>query len=504
MNTKIKKLFTAHLWIWPVLVAIILRLYKITASSIWHDEGYTMWLLKYNLPEIIERTARDVHPPGYYLMAKSWVSIFGTSEFSVRFLSLLFSVGIVYFVYLIIKDIWSEKAAFWSAMFVALSPHMIRFGQEARMYGVVAFFATLATYFFVKMIKNKDSRWLWGYVPVLLIGFYTQYYAFFVVISHWVILSFYTKGFWKLQWAKSFKEKVGIFSWRWWLANATLLLGYAWWFPKAYAQVTRVSDNYWIQPEWITIKTIPSNILHFATYTHFDAIYNWNNIFGPIFYWAVIFLAVFGALFVLRNQIKKDKQKGGALASLYVYGFLPMLLVYIISELASPIYQDRYFPFSAVAIFAIWGIAVSEIKNKYLKYGSVVIIVGTLLVGNYIMHIEVNHQMKALSSTVKTQKQEGDILVSGELYTHLDGSYYLGYGDLIFMSEPVDGYGETSLYYDQQNKYTINQDQVGNYDRVWLIGKSGKDYWNNEMWNGYKSAIYFDESGLRAVLYTKN
>jgi predicted membrane-bound mannosyltransferase len=139
MLQRIKAIFSKLLWLWPLLIAALVRLYKITTSSIWHDEGYTMWLLRYDFRGIIERTTRDVHPPGYYLISKPWVEIFGDSAFSIRFLSLIFSVGIVWLVWKIVKEIWSEKAAFWASLFVALSPFMVRFGQEARMYGVVAF-----------------------------------------------------------------------------------------------------------------------------------------------------------------------------------------------------------------------------------------------------------------------------------------------------------------------------------------------------------------------------
>ncbi|MBW6431843.1 glycosyltransferase family 39 protein [Patescibacteria group bacterium] len=499
MSMKIRDYLKANTWIWPVIIAFFLRIFKITSSSIWHDEGYTMWLLRYDFGEILSRTARDVHPPGYYLMAKPWVELFGTSEFSVRFLSLLFSVGIVFLVFKIIKDIWTEKAAFWASMFVSLSPFMVRFGQEARMYGVVAFFTTLATYYFVKMIKEKNTKYLLFYVPAMLVAMYTQYYAFFVIISHWVILSIYTKGFWNLKWKESLKQKTSVLSGKWWLANILLLVGYAPWFPVAYAQVTRVADSYWIKPEWITERTIPNNVLHFATYTHFDAIYHWNQYLGPVMYWVFALVSIFGALYVFRNR-KKYKTA----LSIYIFGFLPMILVFTMSKLLTPTYMDRYFPFSAVAVLALWGVALSEVKNRKFQIPIIVALVGTLLVGNYIMHIDVNHQMRALSRVVSNQSRTGDLLVSGELYTHLDGSYYLGYGNLFFISEPVDGYGETSLYYDQQEEYIISQNQVATHDRVWLIGKSRKDYWGNDMWDNYQSITYFDEAGLRATLYTKN
>lgn len=503
MSQKIRKFFAGHLWIFPVLVGILLRLYKITASSIWHDEGYTMWLLRYNFAEIVQRTVRDVHPPGYYLIAKPWVMAFGNSVFSIRFLSALFSVGIIYLVYRIVKEIWSEKAAVLAAFFVAVSPFMVRFGQEARMYGVVAFFTTLATYFLVKMIKEKNYNYLYAYVPAMLVAMYNQYYAFFVIISHWVIVSIYTKGFWTFKWGQAFKEKVSVLSWRWWLASAALVIGYLPWFPVAYKQVTRVSGSYWIQPEWITLRTIPNNVLQFGLYSHLDSLYDWNHVVGGLTWFLLVVLAIFGGLLCFRVA-KKRKE---ALA-IYIFGFLPMILVYLVSELKTPIYQDRYFPFSAVAIFAIWAIAVLEIKNKGAKYLYVTVVLALLGFGNYVMHRDVNHQMKQLAETVSANMVEGDKVYSGELYTYLDGAYYFGYDKLKFISEPVDGYGETSLFYDQQARHLVTAQQARSNYRVWVIGKTGdKDYFRPDNWPGYEPVTYFEETGktngLKAVLYIK-
>lgn len=484
--------------IFPVFIGFILRVIGLTHSSIWHDEGYTMWLLKYNIWEIIKRTARDVHPPGYYLLAKPWVNFWGSSEFSIRFFSLIFSVGIIYLVYIIVKEIIQKRAAFWSALFVALSPFMIRFGQEARMYGVVAFFTTLATYFFVKFIKEDNKKALIGYVLAVIVAVYTQYYAFFVIISHWLILSIYTPGFWRFKWKESLQKKVYIFNVNWWLANAAIFLSYLPWFYVAYKQVTRVSTSYWIKPEWITSRTIPGSVFQFLSYSHFD-LFHEGGWWGRLFFW-IVFAALF--LFPLIFLRKKVALKN--IISIYLFGYLPMILVYVVSKIKTPIYQDRYFPFSAIGIFVLWGTAIGYLKNKKTRYALAAVLVAIMILGQFIMRQNVNHKMKQLSKSVMLQAQESDVFISGELYTFLDGAYYLGYDRLKLLSGPVDGYGETSLFYDQQGKYIINPEILNNISgRLWLIGKSDKDYFDQNKWVGWRGVTFFEEGGLRATLFTK-
>lgn len=504
MNSKVNNFLSKMPWFWPIFIGFLLRIYKITFSSIWHDEGYTMWLLKYDIPGIIERTARDVHPPGYYLFAKPWVEIFGNSEFSIRFLSLLFSVGIIYFVYKIINEVWNQKAAFWSSMFVALSPFMVRFGQEARMYGIVAFFTTAATYYFVKYIKTKKRDWLFIYVPLMIAAMYTQYYAFFVIISHWAIMAVYTKDLFRFRWIQLFKNKEGVFSWEWWIANVLLLFAYIPWFPVAYSQVTRVSDNYWIKPEWITYQTIPNNVMQFILHSHLDKVVAWNKLIGVSLYATIIIPAIFGGLYLF-----KEKRNRKLAFSMFIFGYLPMLLVFTMSKISTPVYQDRYFPFSAVAIFAIWGVTIVLVKNKYAQYSLMAAIIIALTYGNIIMHQDVDHNMSDLSKMVQTQKTDEDVVLSGELYTFLDGSYYFGDKKVKLISDGVDGYGESSLFYDQQDEYTVTEEEAQNLsNRLWVIGKTGeKSYYRDDLWQGWDKITYFEENkdnGLKAVLYIKN
>lgn len=497
---NLKEFFKTQLWIYPLIAGFILRFYRLTSSSIWHDEGYTMWLIRYDFLDVLHRTARDVHPPAYYLIAKPWTLVFGSSVFSIRLLSLLFSIGIIYLTYLIVKEVFNKNAAFWSSLFVALSPFMVRFGQEARMYGVVAFFTTLATYFLVKYIKDKNSKYLWLYVPAMIIAMYTQYYSFFVIISHWLILAIYTPNFFKFRWVSAFKEKIGVLNWKWWLANATLLVMYLPWFPVAYRQVTRVSGSYWIKPEWITKTTIPNNILQFISYSHLDDLQ--NSLGGQLVFWVIIaLLSLVGFVFIKKNNYKQ-------ILSLYIFGYLPMILVFTLSKLRTPVYQDRYFPFSAIALFVIWGFAISMIKNKTVSIVAGIMFAVILVLGNLNMYKDVNHQMVKVKETVEQNFQVGDKIYSGELYTFLDGAYYLGYEKVKFISDPVDGYGESSLFYDQQGEYVVTKEEARNSgDRIWVIGKTGdKDYYKSENWSGFEAMTYFEEfknNGLKVVLYTK-
>jgi len=357
---------------------------------------------------------------------------------------------------------------------------------------------------YVARVVKKNNKLLIPYALSMAVAIYTQYYAFFVIMVQWIIIAGVTPGFFTFKWGKSYKERFGMFNYKWWLAGLAPVLLYLPWFPVAYKQVTRVSGSYWIKPEWINIRTIPNNITQFVIYMHLDGdIY--GNLLGKLLYWLVALTLVGTGLILL---YRKDLRKKVSLFLLY--GYLPMILVFVLSKLRTPVYQDRYFPFSAVAILALWGIGVSIIKNKYIRMtvGGVVIVV--LILGNLQMHIDTSHKMRELSEAVKKEIQPGDAILSGELYTFLDGSYYFGDKKIKLISAPVDGYGESSLFYDQQSDYVVSENEaiaLGTQGRVFVVGKTGdKKYFSNCLLNSSKSRVIYEDSktnGVKAVLYEK-
>ncbi len=59
----------AGLWFWPImLLATVARLYQLTASAIWCDEGSSLVISQYAPAQIWLHAGHDVHPPLYYLI----------------------------------------------------------------------------------------------------------------------------------------------------------------------------------------------------------------------------------------------------------------------------------------------------------------------------------------------------------------------------------------------------------------------------------------------------
>jgi predicted membrane-bound mannosyltransferase len=112
-----------------LLLAFGLRLYRLGYQSIWWDEGYSINISAKSLMGIVDITAVDIHPPFYYWLLHFWMPVVGKSEFSVRFLSLIFGVLTVVLVYRLGLRLLGRNGAFLIAFLASTSPFLITYSQ---------------------------------------------------------------------------------------------------------------------------------------------------------------------------------------------------------------------------------------------------------------------------------------------------------------------------------------------------------------------------------------
>lgn len=441
------------------LVSLVARSIFLLKSDVWHDEGYTTMIIKQPLGEIIARTVNDVHPPFYYLILNIWQSIFGPSLISLRGFSVVAGILTVLILYLLVRRLFSEKAAKLAGLFAALGPFLVRYSDEMRMYSLAALLATASTYALVAALDKKTKRqWLWwvGYGLAVAAGIYTQYFFIFLVPVHGIYALYIHR--WKIT--QLLKNK------GWWLGN--LLAGglFLPWLPVMLAQMSRVQEGFWIPA--MDISSIPKTFSMFMTYNH-----ECLTVFGlslPIL--AIILSWIF---------LKKQRTSVMLLASWLV---APFIFVTILS-INRPVYIDRYFTYSAPAFYALLAIAIVSIKAKlaWLKPTLIAAVCLLFIYGISNFGATANHQMGSAASVVNQNYRQGDEIISAELYTYFDFSYYnqTGKKAKLLSEKPFGKYGEYSLIHDQPELRIANLQDIKS-DRVWLIGKTGEhDYFEKDI-----------------------
>ena len=126
-------------WILAAIVAVAagLRGYELGRLSFWYDEVVTMRLARAGSPAaLIERLFRidATRAPLHPLLLEGWVGVFGVSEAAARAFSVLCGVLTVLLVFDIGRVAFDRRTGLWAAWLAALSPVLIVYSREARMY----------------------------------------------------------------------------------------------------------------------------------------------------------------------------------------------------------------------------------------------------------------------------------------------------------------------------------------------------------------------------------
>ncbi len=184
-----------------ILLAFGLHLYRLEAKSLWQDEGLSAYRASQSLPFILSDTifiqgypTHDTQPSLYFILLHLVFRLAGPSEFSGRFLSLLFSVLLVPLIYLAGRRLFDQAAGIWASSLAALSPLYLWYAQELRMYSLLVFLGLLSLYALLRALgvgegsPEINRRWLGFYILVAGAMVYTHYTGFFLLLFEVLIL----------------------------------------------------------------------------------------------------------------------------------------------------------------------------------------------------------------------------------------------------------------------------------------------------------------------------
>ena len=207
MNVFCKRIrATAGLWL-PlalVLLALLLRLWRWDAQSLWLDEAMSWWWAQLSPLETLTRglqLAGDPHPPLYYLALHVWTSWFGDGELALRAFSIAAGTLLVLPVYGLGRRLFGPVVGLVAGLLVAVNPFLTWYSQEVRMYALLGFLTASATYalwqgltgpdaaaypFLIEEGPGVGSRWRWWglYLLLMIAALYTHFYAALLLPFH--------------------------------------------------------------------------------------------------------------------------------------------------------------------------------------------------------------------------------------------------------------------------------------------------------------------------------
>jgi uncharacterized membrane protein len=351
-NSSFKKnLFAGkfHLFL-PILFTLffLLRFYHLGFYDFWYDEVFTAGYAKY--PWV------SWNPPLYWILLHFWVKVFGFSELSLRFPSLVFSFLSCVLLYITGKKLFNERIAIVASIFMGLSPFQVWYAQEARSYSMLLFLSLLSTYLFYKASKRDRNReWLF-FTIFSLAGLYTNYFFIFLILSQFLYFLLFSKK-------ASLKALIYLL---------LIPLGFLPYLSRFLSKFFAVWNGFWVPTPKIfsLIWTVENFILGYNV---------------PFY---LYILADIGVVILLVNAIlnfKKKEFKQNFLFCLFFF-LVPITAAFLFSKMFFSVYLDRGLIFASPYLYLILSFGAVSFKKKTPKVFNLALIFFLMAAGIYLYY----------------------------------------------------------------------------------------------------------------------
>ena len=169
--------------------SLVLRTRRLD-TGFWIDEALSVGIASHALTEIPEVLRQDGSPPLYYLLLHFWIRLFGSGETATHVLSLIFALLAIPAAYWAARTVFDRRVGWVAAALAAVIPYLTSYGQETRMYSLVALLSIVGTGAFLHAFVFGRRRYVVLFGVVLAVLLYTHYWAVFFAVGAGVALLF--------------------------------------------------------------------------------------------------------------------------------------------------------------------------------------------------------------------------------------------------------------------------------------------------------------------------
>jgi mannosyltransferase len=346
-------------------VAFGLRLWGLDAQSLWYDETVSAFLARESIPDLLAHTARDIHPPGYYLLLHGWQAITHPTlahglEFLFAYPSLCFGLLILALTFALGRRLFSPGVALVGVWLAAVHPFQIWYSQEVRMYTVGACWGLLALWALLQLHAGRRLLpWAVGAMVATAAGLYTLYYFLFVVATLNLIA---LQCFWPTLRTRAGRARLLA----WVLAQGGAFLLWVPWLPIFWRQIREPPVPPWRLP-WASLGAVGQSISE-----AFAALLVGQSPPGCVTWpWALIALAL-GLWAVWRSWRSNQAQ---ALGWTLQFVLVPIGLIFALSLAGVPLYHVRYLFTYATPFVLVMAVACASLPRRRLAAASLLLLV---------------------------------------------------------------------------------------------------------------------------------
>ncbi len=401
-----------------VLLAFGVRLYGIDRQDIWGDEAFSIWLSGQPIGQVLAGGA-DTHPPLYPFFLHLWLRLAGSSSLATRALSALIGTLTVPVVYLLGRRAFGLATGRLAALLAAVSPVLVYYSQETRMYGLVALLAAASVYWAMRLPRaSRAGAWL-GYLVTTLSAAYTHYYAFFVILAENLIL---------IPFLVRHGRRTALR--RWLAAQGVILLAY---IPWIWVQTGFLSGKASTRFEEWTLAWA-GEILQ-QTLTSLAA----GLALSPAPAWTITALFLFAILAGLPGLVRRRRPEPWLVVS---YLATPLLLAWVVNPIM-PFFFPRYLLLIAPAFLTLsaWGVMAWRGQSRPLAtLGALLLLAGSFygLFGYFSGDQYVKGRYGEMMAYVEASAQPGDGLILANQLQRPIFQYYQPDGLEAYYFPPYD------------------------------------------------------------------
>ena len=172
-----------------LLLAFALGAAQLDADMLWLDELYSLsnmgvFAHPFNAAEVIDSLATHSqnHVPLYFILGSGWARFVGWAPMPMRFLSLLFGILLIAWLYRFAADLLDQRSALLAAALLSASGFVTLYFHEIRMYTLMLCLAVIHAWLYWRLTARSKARfWEWfffiGTASALL---YTHVFSLFL------------------------------------------------------------------------------------------------------------------------------------------------------------------------------------------------------------------------------------------------------------------------------------------------------------------------------------
>ena len=391
-----------------LLLAFALRVYQLADLSLWLDEGNSIYAARLSPPELLEYIASRSHPPLYFTLLHGWIRL-GSSEFMLRFLSVMWGLVGVAALYALGRRLCGERAALIAALLLAVSPIHVWHSQDARMYTMVFALVVLSSYLLIQALDhNRAGYWL-GYAMLASLSLYTHNTALFTILAQSVFATLYVAmgRRWSLLWGMG-------------AALGGIALLYLPWLPSSASQASHLRQYFWIaRPTARTVLDtfdyLSSAFLLTPTPWH-SGLDTWPG--------ALIYLTYLGLLVLGSWQLVRHRTQWTPIIFLLLG--VPIAAEFAVS-FVRPIYLNRTLLVVAAPLFLVYGAGASGHRRMLRWVGSLLLVIG--LCCNVVSLTNLygkaqKEEWRQAAKLVAARAQPGDVIFFDQAHVQPPFDYY--------------------------------------------------------------------------------